>query len=87
MMDGLIVWAALGPILAFIAGAVVVACLDDDEDVDPPSPHYLRRADGTASVPSFDLYRSSPPPSPGNVWASDRPVRSCLHCGRRDEWR
>lgn len=32
MMDCLIVWSAIGPILAFIAGAVVVAWWDDDED-------------------------------------------------------
>ncbi|WP_342240727.1 hypothetical protein [Inquilinus sp. OTU3971] len=48
MMDGLIVWAAIGPILAFIAGAVVVACLDDDETEDLPLPDYLRPANGTA---------------------------------------
>ncbi|MGO4126727.1 hypothetical protein AB4Z01_20155 [Inquilinus sp. YAF38] len=85
MMDSLIVWAALGPILAFIAGAVVVACLDDDDDADPPLTRYLRRADGIASVPSFDLYGSSPPPGPCKAWSSDRPARSCLQCGRWEE--
>lgn len=89
MMDGLIVWAALGPILAFIAGAVVVACLDDDEDEDPPPLHCLRRADGMASVSSIDLYghsRSGPLPGPGTGRPMGRPARSCLRCGRREQW-
>jgi hypothetical protein len=89
MMDGLIVWAALGPILAFIAGAVVVACLDEDEDEDPSPLPYLRRADGTASVSSFDLHshsRSSPLSGPAAGHPAGRAARSCLHCGRRGEW-
>jgi hypothetical protein len=89
MMDGLIVWAALGPILAFIAGAVVVACLDDDENEDLLLPDYLRRADGSASVSSFDLHRrsrSSPLSGPAAGHPAGRAARSCLHCGRRGEW-
>ncbi|MGO1078002.1 hypothetical protein [Inquilinus sp. CA228] len=90
MMDGLIVWAAIGPILAFVAGAIVVAWLDDDETEDLPLPDYLRRADGTASVPSFDLYgyhrsAASPLPGPGTGRPAGRPARSCLQCGRREE--
>jgi hypothetical protein len=90
MMDGLIVWAALGPVLAFIAGAVVVACLDDDETEDLPLPDYLRRAERTASVPSFDLYgyyrsAASPLSGPGSGRPGGRPARSCLQCGWRDE--
>jgi hypothetical protein len=91
MMDGLIVWAALGPILAFIAGAIVVACLDDDEDENLPLPDYLRRTDRAASVPAFDFHghsrsAASPLPGPAAGHPADRPGRSCLQCGRREEW-
>lgn len=90
MMDGLIVWAALGPVLAFIAGAIVVAWLDDDETEDLPLPDYLRPANGTAAVPSFDLYghgraAATPLPGPGTARPADRSARSCLQCGRRGE--
>ena len=89
MMDALIAWAAFGPILAFIAGAIVVACLDDDEDEALPFPDYLRRTDGPASVPSFDLHgrsAGSPLPGPATGRPAGRPARSCLQCGRREEW-
>jgi hypothetical protein len=90
MMDGLIVWAALGPILAFVAGAVVVACLDDDENDDLLLPDYLRRSDGMASVPAFDRYghhwpAASPLPGRGAGRPVGRPARSCLQCGRWEE--
>jgi hypothetical protein len=49
MMDCLIVWAALGPILAFIAGAVVVAWWDDDEEMDLAPRDRPGRARGAVS--------------------------------------
>ena len=70
MMEGLIVWAALGPVLAFVGGMVVVAWCDDEEDEDLPLLDYLRRTDGSGR------------PAGGSV---SRP-RSCLQCGRREEW-
>lgn len=97
MMEGLIVWAALGPTLAFIAGVVVVAWWDDDDDEEEVSAQDLPRRAGDPGlgvpeyIPSFDLYRpgrpaGSPLSGPAVARPAGRPARSCLQCGRREGW-
>ncbi|HEY9348193.1 MAG TPA: hypothetical protein VIQ53_22900 [Inquilinus sp.] len=80
MMEGLIVWAALGPVLAFVGGMVVVAWCDDEEDKDLPLLDYLHRTDGSSRPAGSPLSGQT-----AGRFAS-RPARSCLQCGRREEW-
>lgn len=97
MMDCLIVWAALGPVLAFIAGAIVVAWWDAEEE--PLLPDLPRRSGeaapgGPGQAPSFDLYgelygrRRSvwvPLHAPAAGHPGPRATRSCVQCGRMEE--
>lgn len=95
MTDVLIVWAALGPIVAFVAGAVVVAWWDDDEDDDLPR-DPPRRTDGAGpglpgQVPFHEPYGGGGSawgllPGPAAGYSGQRAIRSCLQCGRREEW-
>lgn len=94
MMDCLIVWAALGPILAFVAGAVVIAWWDDDEDEVPVAKG--RRTQTRGSVPgvpgqvvTFEPYGRDwsawdRPPSPVAGYP-ERMTTSCLQCGRTEK--
>lgn len=89
MMDCLIVWAALGPVLAFIAGAVVVAWWDDDDD-EPPlldlprwvgeaasgGPRPIPHPSGPVRSAWVPLAASAPRHSGG------RATGSCVQCGR-----
>lgn len=96
MMDCLIVWASLGPILAFIAGAVVVAWWDDDEDEDPvPKDRQARIHEAVPGVPgrvvSFEPSGRNGSawdrlPSPAVGYPMRRMTPSCVQCGCRDEW-
>ncbi|WP_395676232.1 hypothetical protein [Inquilinus sp.] len=93
MMDCLIVWSALGPILAFIAGAVVVAWWDDEEDETPVARDQRAQTGGAMRgqvVPFEPTGRTWPawdlPPSPGAGYPMQRMTPSRVPCGRRDEW-
>ncbi|OWJ64201.1 hypothetical protein [Inquilinus limosus] len=94
MMDCLIVWAALGPVLAFIAGAVAVAWWEDEEEEALPSwehPGPMRGTlpGGPGAVMSLDsLGRDGPcwNRASGHAGGYSSPrMRSCVQCGRMEE--
>lgn len=100
MMEGLIVWAAIGPILAFVAGVIVVAWWDDEEDEDLTLRDHPCRTGGAilgvpggvpGQVPFFEPYGHGRPawvPLPETAVGHPvkRTKRSCLQCGWREEW-
>lgn len=90
MMDCLIVWAAIGPVLAFIAGAVVVVWWDDEEDEAPPLLAHPGPMRGTIlglpgpamSLDPFGRDRSSWSRSDDHAGGcSPSRTRSCVQCG------
>jgi hypothetical protein len=95
MMDCLVVWAALGPILAFIAGAVVIAWWDDEEEVDfAPCDRPGQTLGAIPGMPRQVVSFEPPgrswsawdrPSGPAAVYPGSRITTSCLQCGRMEK--